>query len=128
MIKACKHLCYKERLIYLKLQTLRFRRLRGDMIEVFKILNGYYDECVVPDVLRNMNDRTRGNSLKLLHIRSRLDLNKHSFCSRVVGVWNSLPDSVVLSSSINMFKNNLDRLWIKEDIYNWEANMYNILA
>ena len=27
--------------------TLRYRRLRGDMIEVFKIINGIYDHNVV---------------------------------------------------------------------------------
>ena len=109
--------------------TLKFRRLRGDMIEVFKILNGYYDDCVVPHLLRNVDSRTRGNSLKLLHLRSRIDIKKFSFCNRVVGLWNSLLDSVVLSQSINDFKNNLDKLWIKEDIYyNWEANMPNMLA
>ena len=41
MIKACQHLSYNKRLIYLKLPTLTFRRIRGDMIEVYKILNGY---------------------------------------------------------------------------------------
>jgi len=39
-IRLCKSLPYKDRLIYLKLPTLKFRRLRGNMIEVFKILNG----------------------------------------------------------------------------------------
>ena len=90
---------------------------------------GYYDECVAPRLLRNVDSKTRGISLKLLRVRSRIDLKKFSFCNRVVGLWNSLPDSVVLSQSINAFKNNLDKLWIKEDIYyNWEANMSNMLA
>jgi len=33
-----KHLKYKERLERLNLPTLRYRRTRGDMIEVYKIL------------------------------------------------------------------------------------------
>jgi len=33
-----KHLKDKERLQRLKLPTLRFRRIRGDIIEVYKIL------------------------------------------------------------------------------------------
>ena len=48
MLRSIKNLPYKERLIHLKLPTLKYRRLRGDMIEVFKILNGYYDENTVP--------------------------------------------------------------------------------
>ena len=124
LVRSCKKLSYKERLIHLKLPTLKFRRLRGDMIEVFKILNGYCDESVMPNLPRNFDTRTRGNSLKLMHVRSRLDQRKFSFCSRVVGYWNSLPDYVVKASSINMFKNSLDKLWIKEEMYyDFEASM-----
>jgi len=39
-----KHLPYVERLKQLKLPTLKYRRLRGDMIEVFKIIHNYYDQ------------------------------------------------------------------------------------
>ena len=92
LVRSCKKLSYKERLIHLKLPTLKFRRLRGDMIEVFKILNGYCDESAMPNLPRNFDTRPRGNSLKLMHVRSRLDQLKFSFCSRVVGYWNSLPD------------------------------------
>jgi len=124
LVRSCKLLSYRDRLIHLKLPTLKFRRLRGDMIEVFKILNNYYDESSVPNLPRNFDTRTRGNSLKLMHIRSRLDQRKFSFCSRVVGYWNSLPDYVVRASSVNMFKNSLDKFWIKEEMYyNFEANI-----
>ena len=124
LIKSCKHMSYKERLNYLNLPTLKFRRLRGDMIEIFKILNGYYDDSIVPVLHRNFNSRTRGNSLKLLHTRTKLDIRKYSFCSRVIGFWNSLPDNIVKASSINSFKNGLDKLWCREDMYyDWETNM-----
>ena len=39
LLRSCKGLSYKERLLKLQLPTLKFRRLRGDMIKVFKILN-----------------------------------------------------------------------------------------
>ena len=94
------------------------------MIEVFKILNGYYDENCIPNLPRNFDTRTRGNSLKLLHIRSKLDQRKFSFCSHVVGYWNALPDYIVKASSINIFKNSLDKLWLNEEMYyDFEANM-----
>jgi len=35
---ACLGLTYKDRLKRLKLPTLKYRRIRGDMIEVYKIL------------------------------------------------------------------------------------------
>ena len=34
---------YEDRLRKLRLPSLEFRRLRGDMIEVFKITNNFYD-------------------------------------------------------------------------------------
>ncbi len=66
------------------------------MIEVFKMSNGYFDESAMPNWPRNFDTRARGNSLKLMHVRSRLDQRKFSFCSRVVGYWNSLSNYVVI--------------------------------
>jgi len=37
-----------DRLIYLNLPTLKYRRLRGDMIEVFKITHNIYDTPDLP--------------------------------------------------------------------------------
>ena len=66
LIPGFKDLYYEERLRKLKLPTLRFRRLRGDMIEVYKILSGVYDKRVTSELLNFMDhSRTRGHSLKL---------------------------------------------------------------
>ena len=43
--------CHKERLLRLNLHTLKYRRLRGDMIEVFKIVHNVYDNRVAPSLL-----------------------------------------------------------------------------
>ena len=74
MLSSCKKMRYIDRLKYLHLPTMKFRRLRGDMIETYKILNGFYDTDVVPSLPRNYDSRTRGNSLKLLHMRPKYDL------------------------------------------------------
>ena len=61
MIPELRDLSYKSRLLQCGLTTLETRRLRGDQIEVFKIVNGY------EDVDRNMffklkeGSRTRGH-------------------------------------------------------------------
>lgn len=124
MIHSCKNLPYIERLKVLNLPTLKLRRLRGDMIEVYKILHGFYDGKVTPNLIRNKDSRTRGNSFKLSYVRSKYDLRKYSFSVRVTGVWNSLPEYVVISDSLNSFKNNLDKLWVKENVYyDWEADL-----
>jgi len=63
LIISFKKLSYKDRLIKLKLPTLKYRLLRGDMIDVFKIL--HYDLDVAPKLVLYNTSFTRGNSLKL---------------------------------------------------------------
>jgi hypothetical protein len=45
-----RDMTYPERLKMLKLPTLVYRRLRGDMIEMYKMVSGAYDEQVMPAV------------------------------------------------------------------------------
>ena len=51
MIPGMKALSYEERLRKLKLSTLAFRRYRGDMIELYKLTHGLYDDQVISDFL-----------------------------------------------------------------------------
>ena len=105
-----KELTYEERLKKLQLPTLSFRRLRGSMIEVYKIFH-VYDKAATPCLpLSNVN--TRGHDFKLFYSRSNNEHPKsHSFNQRVVRPWNSLPENVVNANNINTFKNRLDKHW-----------------
>jgi len=47
-------LSYEDGLKKLDILTLRFRRCRGDTIEVFKILHGIYDKSVTTQLLTLM--------------------------------------------------------------------------
>ena len=67
----------------LSLTTLETRRLRGDLIEVFKIFKGF--DNLDPTVFFELNTApTRGHSLKLVNPRCRLDVRKFSFAHTVV--------------------------------------------
>ena len=46
LVPGLKDLSYSERLKQIDLPTLVYRRLRGDMIEAYKMLNGRYDSDV----------------------------------------------------------------------------------
>jgi len=117
MLPNLKELSYPDRLRKLKLPSLRYRRLRGDMIETFKIVHGYFDPIVAKGLIHlSDNHITRGNQFKLLKRRSRLDICKYSFSHRIVDIWNNLPDSVVNATSINCFKNRLDRFWSNQPL------------
>jgi len=111
-VKLIRHLHYSERLRRLNLPTLRYRRHRGDMIEVFKILHKIYDIEITEGLLQlSNNTTTRGHSLKLSSQPSRIEIRRNSFSVRVVKPWNSLPQEVVMSPSVKAFEARLDRFW-----------------
>ena len=113
MIPELRDLTYDSRLLQCGLTTLETRRLRGDQIEVFKIVNGYEDDD------RNMffklkeGSRTRGHKAAFVKEQCRLDMRKYSFSQRVINEWNKLPNDCVNASSVNMFKNRIDRYLIR---------------
>ena len=85
--------------------TLETRRLRGDQIEVFKILNGY-DRTIF--FTAKVERRTRGHGDTLAKKQCRLDIRKLSFSQRIVNEWNRLSADCVGASSVNIFKNKID--------------------
>ena len=99
---------YYKRLKNSKLTTLETRRIRADLIEVFKIFNGY--EGLDKLEFFRLNPRiSRGHKFKIIKPRARLDIKKYSFSHRVVEHWNNLPAMAVESDSINCFKGHVDR-------------------
>ena len=121
-----KNLSYEERLQKLKLPTLRYRRLRGDMIETYKLMTGKYDHKLV-DFMPKQHDSstslpTRGHQLKLYRQRAEKNLRNNLFSLRVTSYWNSLPDNVVQAPNIKTFESRLDQHWKEyEGKYNFRS-------
>jgi len=61
---------------------------------------------------------TTGNSSKLLVKRCRYEVRKNFFSNRILNMWNSLPDYVVMSDTINTstLKNRLDAHWKHREV------------
>jgi len=112
MIPELRKMHYPDRLKQLNLPTLTYRS-RGDMIETYKLLTGKYDQQVALALPKNVTGEyfTSDNSNKLLVKRCRYELQMNLFSNRTVNKWNSLPDYVVMSDTINTFKNRLDAHW-----------------
>lgn len=118
IVPDLKGLSYSDRLRALDLPTLAYRQLRGDIINVYKYLNGLYDvDTSKLFVLDTKNSGTRGHSLKLEKHRANLKRRSDFFSMRTVSVWNSLPEQIVLAPNLNSFKAHLDRHWCEKDLF-----------
>ncbi len=117
MIPSLLNKPYEGRLSHLNLFSLEKRRLRGKLIECFKILNGFTN--VDPTKLFEINDskRTRNNGAKLKCWQVHSDCTKFFFTNAAVRDWNELPPPVVKWYSITSFKNNPDRCLVHLSVH-----------
>ena len=97
--------------------TLSYRRHRGDMIELFKMLNDKYDAESCPTLTRN-ESITRSNTItmKLYKTRVRTKLRQHNFTNRITESWNSLPEEVITAKTVITFERRLDKFWKNQEI------------
>ena len=114
---------YPERLRRLKLPSLEFRRLRGDLIEAYKILNNVYDPETTKSLLSLSSiTQTRSHPLKLNKKCVKTLKYQKFFTNRIVTNWNSLPRDIVMSEKVNSFKNKID-LYYKDLMYSTELEV-----
>ena len=91
------------------LYSLSRRLLRGDVIEMFKIMKGMDKICADELFHRVDSDRTRGQSLRVKKRRVKMVVRKGTFTERVVNAWNGLPGKVVAAETVYKFKMELGR-------------------
>jgi len=124
-VKKCK---YEERLKKLHLPTLKFRRIRGDMVEVYKIFSGKYDATVtswLTDRHLESHYDLRGHRFSLNQSQICYDTRKYNFTNRIISIWNGLPDTVISATTVDTFKVQLDRFWQNQEfIYNWKTDIH----
>ena len=118
LVPELKNLQYEERLKKLGLTTLEDRRVRGDMIETYKIITGKED--VDPGKFFTMapvrGDPQLTHNMKIYKKPFRLNIRKYSFAQRVVGKWNLLDKNVVESIKTSGFKRKYDKSEMKRNI------------
>ena len=113
LVKGYQTIEYSDRLKLLGLTTLETRRMRGDLIQTYKILTG--KDKLERDFFFKLanNTVTRGHNLKLKKSNCRLDIRKYSFSYRVVDEWNRLPSEIVNSKNLDQFKQRIDEYYKK---------------
>ena len=101
-------LSYEERMKMLNLPSLEFRRLRGDLIEVFKICHNLYDPVTTKSLITINKSNTRTHNYKLVKPRVNSSQFLNFFTNRIINLWNNLPKEAVNAGSVNSFKNCID--------------------
>ena len=82
------------------------------------LVKGPYDPAVTEDIFCVNERDVRGNPCKLKGKDSKIAPRKNFFTIAEVNDWNSLPEDVLTSESINVFKSRLDN--------HWEEFKYNV--
>ena len=106
-----KELSYKERLMALKLPSLEYRRLRGDLIEMYKNVHKINDPLTTTTLFKldSTNVCTRGHNFKLTKNTMPNNSYANFFSNRVTNHWNNLPSEAVNARTVCSFKINVDR-------------------
>ena len=113
LIPSLRDLSYENRMRKLKLPSLMYRRKRGDILYMYKLVHGHLgiakeDLFQDPPLIA-----TRGHRFKVAKPRAISRMRRNHFAVRVVTDWNSLPHDVVEAPSLNACKNRLDKYWAK---------------
>ena len=123
-IKHCHGLSgsYEEKLKSVGLTTLSERRLRGDMIQTFKVMHGIDDVDASTWFTRvgECHQRTRQavevrddgevvQELNLIKPKCKLEVRRNFFSCRVVDPWNLLPSDVQGAADVDVFKERYDK-------------------
>ena len=109
MLPVLREKSYEDRLKILNLTTLETRRIRGDIIQAFKIIKGFDDVETDNFFMFRKTKCTRGHSLTLFKSQCHLDIRKYGFGHRVVNLWNALPEDIIICDSLHSFKSRLDK-------------------
>ena len=111
LVFSLKELDYEGRLRELKLPSLVYRCRRGDMIQMYKIMNGLVRMNMYALFTPAKVRTTRGHSQKLFKYHATKHTRVNSFTQHVINDWNNLSTNVIYAPSLNIFKNRLDEFW-----------------
>ena len=113
-LPGLKNHTYTERLMLLELPSMKYRRERGDMIQIYKMFNKSHE---INHSLLNLNRNpyyTRGHNMRLVKEDARTLTRRHFIINRAVNNWNSLHQDIVSSPSLDAFKSRLDKFWVNK--------------
>ena len=100
---------YEERLVKCGLVSLELRRLRKDLAICYQIVNGLISLDFKRFFMDDSNYKTRGNRQKLeIPKLSNSAARTNFFAVRIVPIWNSLTDEIILCGNYYTFCKQLE--------------------
>ena len=105
MILDMQDKTYEDRLKCLGLWTLEEWRNRQDLIEVFKMFEGF--SSVSLHELFTTDENIKGTLVQVVKTRCTKDIAKYFFSNKVISRWNLLGQRTVDAPSINAYKSRL---------------------
>ncbi|KAF2362355.1 hypothetical protein FHG87_006877 [Trinorchestia longiramus] len=93
LIPELRNLSHERRLQRLELISLEQRRLRGQLIETFKYLNGLNNVTLEGLFERDGNVRIRNSDQKLLLRNFKTSQAMNFFPVKIAATWNQLPEN-----------------------------------
>ena len=107
MVPGLENMKYKDRLVTLNLPSIKYRQLRGDLIQTFKIIHGIDNiDCNTFFIFNNST--TRNSNLKLYKERCNTVIRSNFLSHRINSYWNDLPNHIKCAETVNKFKNLID--------------------
>ena len=103
---------YKHRLGLLNIESLEYRRIKFDLILLYKIFNNLID--VDFNQLFKLSEVTDKYNLRrhVLHLQkpkfAKTSIRNNFFSYRIINIWNRLPEVCVCSPTLAVFKKNLN--------------------
>ena len=110
---------YHQRIHDIDLISLVQRRPRGQLIEAFKYVNRFTTASAWGLFDYDINDRTRINKAKHIVKHFNTSVAQHFYPIKITTTWIALSSEVVISRTVNSFKNSLDKHWAENPPNVW---------
>jgi len=116
-IPSVSHLSYSERLEFLGLEPLEYRRLIAGLTMMYKIVHNLVDVDRNAHITLNSTSVARNSFLKLHKQTSLSSVHAQFLCMRCLNAWDYRPQEARSSTSVTAFENSL-----------FTCNLTNILS
>ena len=85
------------------------------MIFAYKIFTGNLG-LDKNDIFQSSSSGIRGHEYRVVRRKATKFCRRNAFSNRIINDWNSIPPKIIAATSIDLFKNSLDKYW-KEEMF-----------